>query len=308
MAKRAPRVEVAGLFGVAQARERRGPAGFGEPVCPGLHPGEARERLDGDAAEREAVADLAEYLSGAAVVVRGGAVGEAGEQNRARRVDAVMRIGRARAQVERPKTVAAVDRGVTAFNRGGAPPRAHIHPRVREAGGEAELPAVAEPFVDADDSAAEPAVDGGRTAVAAECAPGAKALRPEGQGRGRRRREWRGLRRQVRRIGQHRATHGKRCHRPAVERRLPQPAKHRVADIAAVLGQHARRAGMHLAGKRIKCGARLIGGGERHRRAIDRIERTERLHRRGGRDLVRVFATLASATVCSSVRNTLLAS
>jgi len=79
-----------------------------------MHPGRARERLDRDFVPGETIADFTEDLPGAGVVVAGGTIKEAREDNGAVAVDAVERIGRATAQVDGADTGA----GVTGNVRG----------------------------------------------------------------------------------------------------------------------------------------------------------------------------------------------
>src|SRR5213075_2551148 len=79
-------------------------------------PRAAGERLDREVAEREAIAGLAEDLSGVAVVTRKCAIEETREHDGAVGVDRVERVGRARAQVHRANAPAAVARNVAALD------------------------------------------------------------------------------------------------------------------------------------------------------------------------------------------------
>ena len=94
---------IADLETVRRNVEARRRGALGRAVGVETNPRTARERLDRHGAEREAVADLAEHLPGAAVIARGRAIEEAGERDGAGGVDVVERIGAARAQVERAK-------------------------------------------------------------------------------------------------------------------------------------------------------------------------------------------------------------
>ena len=92
---------VAGVEGVCRDRESRGPSAFVRTIGPETHQGRAGERFDRNVAEREAVTGLAEYLTGAAIVVRGQAVEEPRKRDTTVRIDRMPRNGTACPQVER---------------------------------------------------------------------------------------------------------------------------------------------------------------------------------------------------------------
>src|SRR4029077_14296184 len=118
-----------------------------------MHEGRARERLDRDLAERDAVAGLAEDLSGAAVVMPGRRIEEPRQRDDAAGVDGVPRISRAAAQPECAEGPAAVTREVPALHIGPAAPF-EIVARTRVARRQAAAP-IAEARVDAGEEARE---------------------------------------------------------------------------------------------------------------------------------------------------------
>ena len=85
-ARRQPDAErrIANPVIAVRAVESRDPAGLGEAVGPDMHPGQSRERLGGDLAQPDAIADLAEDLAGIAVMIHACRVEEAGEGDGAR--------------------------------------------------------------------------------------------------------------------------------------------------------------------------------------------------------------------------------
>ena len=103
----------------AGAGQGRRAAGFSEAAAVAEHAGDRRERLDGDAAEWNAVSRLAEHLCDPGGVGGAGGVGNAGEGDAAQRRDVVPAIGRTGAQAEWPMLQAAIDREIVGIDGGG---------------------------------------------------------------------------------------------------------------------------------------------------------------------------------------------
>src|SRR5262245_30908146 len=85
-----------------------------------MHPSPAGERLDRDLAERDAIADLAEDLPRAALIVRDRAIEEAREDNRAVGVDRVPCERAGCAQIEPTKAPSAIGRHMAGVGVGAA--------------------------------------------------------------------------------------------------------------------------------------------------------------------------------------------
>ena len=143
---------VAGLEGRARDIERRKPAALRCRIGLHPHPGRTGERLDREIAEREAVAEFAEDLSGVAVVVCGGAVEEARERDQPIRRYRMGRIGTAGAQVEGTEIPAAVAGDMRGLDIGRAAPVERIL-GAGVAGRDAEAAVAADAGIDTGDEA-----------------------------------------------------------------------------------------------------------------------------------------------------------
>src|SRR5262249_61134522 len=120
-AQPAPRLP--GIKAVAEAGQPPPPAGLGEAVGVDAHPGEAGEGLERDAAEGEAIADLAEHLGGGTVAAGAGIVGEARKDDGARGVDVVPGKGGAATQAPGAEAGAGIARDVERVDVGRAQAR-----------------------------------------------------------------------------------------------------------------------------------------------------------------------------------------
>src|SRR5262249_19292468 len=147
-----------------QSREHRA---LGAAIGMHAHPGSAGERLDREVGERKAIADLAEDLPRAAVVVRKRAVEETGANNGAIRADRVEREVRAAAKIARAEAPAAIGRDMTGVDIGAAE-AIQVVLRSGVARRKADAAIAADARVDAGEEAREIALHARRVAIAVE--------------------------------------------------------------------------------------------------------------------------------------------
>src|SRR5262249_28946998 len=150
------------------------------------------ERLDRDLAEPHAVAELAEHLRRGRVVAGARLVGEAGEGDRAERVDVMPGKGATAAQAPVAEACTEVAGNVMAVDVGRPGLRDHLDGRAAVAAADAEAPQVGDAAVDAGEDTPIAALHLRSVAVAVPAPPGAVALRPSRHAEtGRRRRRHR---------------------------------------------------------------------------------------------------------------------
>src|SRR4029079_16789688 len=165
----------------ARARQHCGAATFLERAIAHMHVSKPRERLDRHMTKRHAVPALSEHLPDIAVKACPGLVGKAGKEDAAAHIDAVERVRRAAAHIERTELAAGIGANLYAVDAGAARPRVGIKIRAHIARHKAGAQRLAEPRIDTGKKAAEPAFHRGGIAIAVGVAPAAETLRPESQ-------------------------------------------------------------------------------------------------------------------------------
>src|SRR5262249_8444245 len=119
-----------------------------------MHEGRSGKRLDRHAAEREAVADLAERLALGRGVVRAGRVDQSRKVDEARGADAVPGHRGAGTEVPRPVAGARINAETGGLDIGEACTRTHANARIGVAADRAHHP-IAEALIEASEEAAE---------------------------------------------------------------------------------------------------------------------------------------------------------
>src|SRR5262249_8055047 len=138
-----------------------------------------REGLEGDAAEIDAIAELAEDLRGAGIVIGARRAAEEGRSDGAPRLDIVPGVARAGAQGERAPLPAAIEAEMIIVALARGEPAVDVERAAAVAGDDAEAQVVEGGRIGAEQEAAGGARQRRSVAVAGAAAPGTIALAPD---------------------------------------------------------------------------------------------------------------------------------